>query len=111
MMKSVDYHMTEIYCFVDEFFKGHARLAQWRRSPHAQPAFSDAEVLTIALLQGVLEVATLKQTYRLVAHNWRTAFPHLPSYKQWLGRVHRLRPHVRRLLARTRGPAPSARRW
>src|SRR3989442_13485911 len=71
MMKSVDYPMTAIYCFVDEFFKGHARLAQWRRSPHAQPQFSDAEVLTVALLQGVLEVATLKQTYPLVAQNWR----------------------------------------
>ena len=110
MMNSVDHHMTEIYYFVDEFFKTHSSWARWRRSPHAQPAFSDAEVLTIALLQGVLEVATLKQTYRLVAHNWRTAFPHLPSYKQGLARVHQLRPHVSRLLALTCEPAPSAAR-
>jgi hypothetical protein len=45
-------------------------------------------MLTIALWQGVVEVATLKQTYRLVAQNWRTAFPQLPSSKQWLTRVH-----------------------
>jgi transposase len=93
--------MTEIYCFVDDFLKAHPQLAQWRHSPHAQPRFSDAEVLTLALLQGVLEVATLKQPYRLVAQNWRAAFPHLSSYKQWLIRVHRLAPQVGRLLAAT----------
>src|SRR4030095_6333924 len=97
MPPSVDDHMTEIYYFVDEFLKQHPLLAHWRHSPHAQPQFSDAEVLTLALLQGVFEVATLKQTYRLVAHNWRTAFPHLPSYKQCLHRVHHLLPHLRGL--------------
>lgn len=54
--------MTELYCVVDDFLKTHPGLAQWRRSPHAQPHFSDAEVLTIALLQGAFDVATLKQT-------------------------------------------------
>ena len=101
MDPSVDHQMTEIYCFVDEFLKTHPPLAQWRRSPHAQPHFSDAEVLTIALLQGSFEVATLKQTYRLVARNWRAAFPYLPSYQQWLARLHHLVPHVGRLLATT----------
>jgi transposase len=101
MTNSVDHHMIEIYCFVDEFLRTHPPLAQWRRSPHAQPHFSDAEVLTLALLQGVFEVATLKQTYRLVARNWRAAFPHLPSYQQGLARLHHLLPHVGRLLATT----------
>ena len=58
-------------------------------------------MLTIALLQGVFEVATLKQTYRLVAQNWRTAFPSLSSYKQWLARVHQLLAQVGKLLATT----------
>ena len=99
MSASVEHQMTEIYCFVDDFLKTHPHLAHWRHSPHAHPRFSDAEVLTIALLQGVLEVATLKQTYRLVAQNWRTALPALCSYKQWLTRVHHLWLHVGRLLA------------
>jgi hypothetical protein len=101
MSSSVEHQMTEIYCFVDEFFKTHPRLAQWRHSPNACPHFSDAEVLTIALLQGVFEVATLKQTYRLVAQNWSRAFPQLPSYKQWLTRVHHLLSQVSGLLATT----------
>ena len=101
MGASIEQQMTELYCVVDEFLKAHPKLAHWRHSPHAQPQFSDAEVLTIALLQGVFEVATLKQTYRLVAQNWRIAFPHLSSYKQWLTRVHHLLPQVGRLLATT----------
>jgi transposase len=101
MRASVEHQMTEIYCFVDEFFKTRPWLARWRHSPHASPHFSDAEALTIALLQGVLEVATLKQTYRLVAQNWGRAFPLLPSYKQWLTRVHHLLPQVGGLLALT----------
>jgi transposase len=101
MGTSIEHQMIELYCFVDEFFKTHPRLAAWRHSPHARPQFSDAEGLTIALLQGVFEVATLKQTYRLVAQNWRPAFPQLPSYKQWLSRVHQLLPQVGRLLAIT----------
>lgn len=51
MRKSVDSHMTEIYCFVDEFFKG-----QWRRSLQAQPR---AATLTI-------EIEVREGTSRLV---------------------------------------------
>jgi hypothetical protein len=102
--------MIELYCVVDDFFKTPPHLAQWRHSPYAQPQFSDAEVLTIALLQGVFEVATLKQPYRLVAQNWRTAFPYLSSYKQWRTRVPHLLPQVGRLLVTTCTPAWQAAR-
>ena len=67
MGASIEHQMIERYCVVDEFCKTHPRLASWRHSPPAQPQFSEAEGLTIALVQGVFEVATLKQTYRLVA--------------------------------------------
>ena len=110
MSSSVEHQMTEIYCFVDDFLKSHPGLAHWRHSSHAHPHFSDAEVLTIALLQGVFEVATLKQPYRLVAQNWHQTFPQLPSYKQWLTRVHHLWPQVSRLLATTWTHAPHAAR-
>src|SRR5262249_9852922 len=54
------------------------------------PVFTDAEVLTIGLMQSVLGVATLKQTYRLIAQNWRTCFPRLCSYAQFVARLHAL---------------------
>jgi hypothetical protein len=101
MTQSIEHQMTEIYCFIDDYLKAHPRQACWRRSPHACPRFSDAEVVTIALLQGSFQVASLKQTYRLVRANFRTAFPHLPSYAEWLRRLHQLTVHVGLLLEAT----------
>jgi hypothetical protein len=82
--------MTEIYCFVDDFLKANPRLAQWRVSPNAEPIFTDAEVITIGLMQSCLGVATLKKTYQLIRNNLPAAFPQLCSYKQWIARLHQL---------------------
>ena len=68
-MSSIDHQMTEIYCFVDDFLNAHPALAGWRRSPHARPQFTDAEVITIALLQSSFGVNKLKRAYDLVAKN------------------------------------------
>lgn len=97
-MSSIEHQMTSIYVFVDDTLKGHPDWAHWRTSPNARPELTDAEVITIALLQGCLGVATLKQTYRYVADNHRNAFPHLCSYGQWIARLHRLTPLVGLLL-------------
>lgn len=97
-MSSIIDSLTEIYGFVTDFLAQHPNLANWRRSNNHEPLFTDAEVLTIGVMQGVLGVATLKQTYRLIANNWRGAFPHLCSYAQWLARLHRLSPLVGCLL-------------
>jgi hypothetical protein len=83
---SIEHRMTEIYCFVDDFLKARPALCGWRRSPHAAPRCTDAEVSTIALRQADIGTDTLKRTDLLVAENWRAAFPRLP---QWLSRLHR----------------------
>jgi transposase len=103
MAESIEHQMTEIYCFVDDYLSAHPALSRWRRSPHSSPRFTDAEVITIALLQGPLGVASLKRTYHLVAKNWRSAFPCLPSYTQWVSRLHQLTRHVGELLFATCG--------
>lgn len=101
-MPSIIDQMTDIYCFVDDFFKAHAGLAHWRGSPNAAPTFSDAEVITIGLMQSFLGVASLKQTYQLIADNFASAFPKLCSYQQWLARLHRLSPLIGRLFESAR---------
>lgn len=98
MKKSIIDQLTDIYCFLDDFLKSHPELAQWRQSNNTEPKFSDAEVITIALMQGYFECATLKGAYLLVAANAPGAFPHLCSYQQWLQRVHALTPLIGRLL-------------
>lgn len=107
-MASIVEQMTAVYVFVDDYLQAHPAATQWRRSNHHAPTFTDAEVLTVALLQGCLGVATLKQTYRFVAANYRSAFPHLSSYSQWVARLHALSGVVGQLLqaAGLRAPLP-----
>ena len=100
-LSSIVDQLTELYVFVDDFLTTHPDLAQWRQSPHNTPEFADAEVLTLALLQGCLGVASLKQTYRLVAYNYRSAFPQLCSYPQWIARLHSLTALTSALLLTT----------
>jgi len=98
-MATIEHQMTEIYSFLDDVLKANPSWAAWRRSNHAEPAFTDAEVITVALMQGCLGVATLKKTYELIADNHGSAFPHLPSYKQWIARLHSLSEVVGRLVS------------
>lgn len=107
-MASIIDQMTSLYVFTDDFLKAHPAQAHWRRSPNATPRFSDAEVLTVALMQGCLGVATLKQTYQVIAGTYRDAFPHLPSYAQWLARLHALSPVIGMLIQEALLPLPSA---
>lgn len=103
-MATITDQMITVYCFVDDFLRAHPRLAGWRTSNNAHPAFSDAEVITIALMQGSFGCATLKQTHRLVQQNWPFLFPRLPSYPQWLSRLHQLTGLVGRLIQQVKRP-------
>ena len=73
-------------------------LSDWRRSNNRRPAFTDTEVITIALMQGCLGVSTLKDAYRIVAENFRFLFPHLCSYERWIVRLHQLTPLIGHLI-------------
>src|SRR5215813_10894957 len=92
MNKSINHQLIEIYYFVDEFSKHYPEVARWRASNNCAPKFSDAEVITIALMQGYFGCATLSQTDDLVRANASSAFPHLCGYKQWIARLHTLSP-------------------
>jgi hypothetical protein len=61
----MEHHLTELYVFIDDFLTTLPALRYWQQLPHNQPAFTDAEVLTMVLLQGGLRVTSLKQMYRL----------------------------------------------
>ena len=96
-MANIEHQLTEIYCFVDDYLKTHPELADWRRSNNAMPTFTDAEVITIALMQGGLGCATLAKTFDLIASNHAGAFPHLVTYKRWIARLHALSEIIGRL--------------
>jgi hypothetical protein len=83
---------------MSDFLNQHPAMADWRKSNNSQPQFTDAEVLTIALMQGYFRTPTLKRTFLLVLANDPQAFPKCCSYKQWLARLHRLSEQLGLLL-------------
>lgn len=103
-MPNMIHQLTTIYAILADFFANHPEAANWRQSNHSQPAFTDAEVLTIALMQSYFQTPTLKRTYLLVRANDPGAFPHLPSYQQWLARLHKLSAQLGQLLVASTPP-------
>lgn len=101
---SVPDQLLAIFVFVDDYFAANPDLASWRRSPNSRPSFTDAEVIAIALMQGVFGCQTLKRTYLLVASLFSDAFPKLCCYKEWLRRLHNLTSLVGRLIWAALGP-------
>jgi transposase len=89
-MLSIKEHLTILYVTVADFFDHHPTVARWRESNNSEPAFTDAEVLTIALMQSYFRTDTLSRTYLMVRANDPRAFPACCSYKQWLQRLNRL---------------------
>lgn len=88
-MLSIGEQLALVYCLVDDGLKNERNAGQWRKSNH-NPKCTDAEIIAVALMQSYFGCATLKRTYLLVKANDAKAFPHLPSYQQWLARWHQL---------------------
>lgn len=101
-MATIIDQMTDLYCFIDDYLKAHPHLAGWRHSPNAAPRFTDAEVLTIGLMQSCFGVPTLKRAYQLIRNNYGSAFPQLCSYQQWLARLHQLSELIGHLIEAAR---------
>lgn len=94
----IDTALVAVYLFVCDYLAEHPKVAAWRHSNNNEPAFTDAEVITIALMQGCFGCATLKKTYLLIAYNHADAFPKLCSYQRFIARLHALQPIVGRLI-------------
>lgn len=88
-MLSISEQLILVYCLADDGIKSEENGGNWRKSNN-KPKCTDAEIIAIAMMQSYFGCATLKRTYLLVKANEPRAFPHLPSYKQWLNRWHQL---------------------
>ncbi len=88
-MRSIKEQLILVYCLADDGLKSEKNGGKWRKSNH-HPKCTDAEIIAVAMMQSYFATATLKRAYLLVKANDPQAFPHLPSYKQWLARWHHL---------------------
>ena len=89
-MLSIKEQLTVLYVTIVDFFDKHPAMANWRESNNSKPEFTDAEVLTLAMMQQYFRTPALKRTFLLVLANDTRAFPKVCSYKQWMARVKRL---------------------
>ena len=93
--------LTRVYVLVDDLLRCRPEYTEWRRSNNAHPMFTDAEVLTIALMRPLLGLVTLKDAFRLVDGDYRDCFPTLCGYKQWIRRLQPITPLLGVLLDAT----------
>ena len=96
-MRSIKEQLVLVYCLADDCLKGQENGGNWRKSNH-KPKCTDAEIIALAMMQSYFGTATLKRTYLLVKANDPKAFPNLPSYQQWLARLHRLSSQIGAIL-------------
>src|SRR5919205_2552757 len=100
-MNSIKQELTEIYVEVADFLKTNPAFAKKRRSNNKKPKMSDAEVISIALMQGYFRNKDLKRTLLLIQANDPKAVKTWLSYKQWIARLHALTRQIEALLAST----------
>ena len=96
-MLSIKEQLVLVYCLADDSIKSQEPEGNWRKSNH-KPKCTDAEVIALAMMQSYFRTATLKRTYLLVTANDPKAFPFLPSYKQWMARLHHLSRQIGAML-------------
>jgi len=89
-MLSIKEQLVVLYVTIADFFDKHPKMQNWRESNNRRPNFTDAEVLTLAMMQSYFRTPTLKRTFELVLANDRRAFPRCCSYKQWIARLNQL---------------------
>lgn len=97
-MVSIKEQLVIVYVMAADYLEKHPALAQWRESNNGNPKFTDAEVLTLAMMQNYFRTPTLSRTFVLVRANDPQAFPRCCSYKQWMARLKRLTPQLGGLL-------------
>jgi hypothetical protein len=70
---------TALYVKLDELLKAAPQLAPWRPSVGIAPKLSDAELVTLAVMQALLGFTSEARWLRHADHHLRHLFPYLPG--------------------------------
>ncbi len=80
-----------IFVFIDDFFKVRFQSSNIiRRSPNHNPAFTDAEVVTVQIVGELLGIDSQRAWLNLAHKNWKYLFPKLPERTRFGRRVRKL---------------------
>ena len=102
MDADLDTLATALYVKIDELLKAAPQLAPWRPTVGIAPKLSDAELVTLAVMQALLGYTSEARWLRHADHHLRHLFPYLPGqsgYNKRLRRAAELLRHVIRAVA------------
>jgi hypothetical protein len=93
---------TALYVKIDELLKAAPRVAPWRPTVGIAPKLSDAELVTLAVLQALLGFTSEARWLRYASRHLRHLFPYLPGqsgYNKRLRAAAELLRHAIRAIA------------
>ena len=102
MDADLDTLATALYVTIDDLLKATPQLAPWRPAVGIPPKLSDAELVTLAVLQALLGFTSEARWLRHADRHLRHLFPYLPGqsgYNQRLRRAAELLRHAIRAVA------------
>src|SRR5260370_18476555 len=91
-----------MYCKIDDAVKASPGLVPWRPAVGITPTLSDAELVTLAVMQALLGYPSERRWLRYAHADLRHLFPHLPlqsGYNKRLRAAAGLVKHMIRMLA------------
>ena len=103
MKTDLDSLATALYVKTDDLLKDSPQLAHWRPTIGIAPQLSDAELVTLAMMQAMLGFTSEARWLRHARAHLRHLFPYLPKqpgYNKRLRKAAELIRHVTRTLAR-----------
>ncbi|BAJ27751.1 MULTISPECIES: IS982 family transposase [Kitasatospora] len=103
MTPDLDSLATALYVKTDDLLKQSPHLAPWRPAVGLKPRLTDAELVTLAVMQALLGFTSERRWLRHASSHLRHLFPYLPGqsgYNRRLRKAADLIAHVNRLLAR-----------
>ncbi|MEU4502154.1 IS982 family transposase [Streptomyces sp. NPDC024089] len=102
MTNNLDTLATALYATADDLLKEHPDLAPWRPPVGIAPRLSDAELVTLAMMQAMLGFTSEAKWLRHARAHLRHLFPYLPQqpgYNKRLRKAARLLRGITRILA------------
>ena len=79
MDTDLDTLATALYVRVDDALKDHPELAPWRPAVGIAPKLSDAELVTLAVMQALLGFTSETRWLRHVQSHLASMFPYVPG--------------------------------
>lgn len=99
MDNDLDTLATALYVTCDDYLKANPHLAPWRPKTGLAPRISDAELITLAVMQALLEHHNERRWIRYARTHFLHLFPRIPQQSGYNKRLRRLSGTLQAVIA------------